>query len=132
MWQRGKREGMRRPGLLLMALCACGAQTKKEFTTVEGDLLPFFEEVGGPRVANAKVSILELPDRTFTTGADAHFKFEQIEVGSEVTLVVEATGYKTTQTATLKVGAKGINPLPIQLVSEGNYTLLAGLLASSV
>lgn len=120
---------MRRLGLLVMALCACGAQTKKEFTTIEGDLLPFFEEVGGPRVANAKVSILELPERTFTTGTDAHFKFEQIEVGSEVTLVVEAAGYKTTQTATLKVGAKGINPLPIQLVSEGNYTLLAGLLA---
>lgn len=116
-------------GALVVMAVGCGpAEPQKQSTTIEGDILPFTTEVAGKRVVGAKVTILERPDLSFTTGEDAHFAFEGIEVGTDVTLVVEATGFKPTQTATMKVGPKGIHPFPIQVVSDELYELLAAFM----
>lgn len=94
---------------------------------VIGDVLPFLNEVGGKRVEGAKISILERPDLTATTGPDAHFEFEGIDEGSEVTLVMEHPDYRTTQTATVVAGAHGIYPFTIQAVSKALFNGLSTL-----
>ncbi|PZR15445.1 MAG: hypothetical protein DI536_08320 [Archangium gephyra] len=111
-----------------MAVSCTPPEPEKQYTSIEGDILPFTTEVAGKRVSGAKVTILERPDLSFTTGEDAHFVFDGIAVGTDVTLVVEAAGFKSTQTATLKVGPKGIHPFPIQVVSNELYELLAALM----
>lgn len=116
-------------GALVVMAIGCGStEPEKKLTTIEGDILPFTTEVAGKRVVGAKVTILERPDLSFTTGEDAHFLFEGIEVGTDVTLVVEHPDFKATQTATMKVGPKGIHPFPIQVVSLQLYDLLAALM----
>jgi hypothetical protein len=95
--------------------------------SVEGDVLAFFTEVRGPRVAGAKVSILEHPEMTFVTKSDAHFRFDGLEEGTDVTLVVEHADYETTQTNTVTLGAGGIDPFPIQVVSTSLFNAVAAL-----
>ncbi|MEO8799400.1 MAG: hypothetical protein ABI551_16030 [Polyangiaceae bacterium] len=96
--------------------------------SIEGDVFKFLTEVEGPRIQNAKVSILEHPEMTFTTTDDAHFKFDHLTPGEDVTLVVEEPSIATTQTSTMKVGPKGINPLSIQVVPSGLFSVLAATL----
>ncbi len=114
---------------LALTTVSCGpAKPEPARTSIEGDILPFTTEVAGKRVQGAKVTILERPDLSFTTGDDAHFVFEGIEVGTDVTLVVEHPDFKTTQTATVKVGPKGIHPFPVQVVSLQLFDLLAAVM----
>src|SRR5689334_15566385 len=53
--------------------------------TVSGDAIPFS---GGPdgRIDGAFVTVLERPELHMTTGADGHFAFSGLAVGSEITL----------------------------------------------
>lgn len=108
--------------------CRADCSEQPALVKVQGDILPFTTEVAGKRVSGAKVSVLEHPEMTVTTGDDAHFVFEGIEVGSDLTLVVEHPAYKPTQTGTVKVGPKGIDPFPIQVVSLELFDLLASLM----
>ena len=95
--------------------------------TVEGDVLAFMSEVQGARISGATVSILERPDLSVVTGDDAHFRFEGLDEGSDVTLVVEHPDFKTTQSATVRLGSNGVHPFSIQVVPTTIFTLLSGL-----
>jgi len=97
------------------------------FASVEGDVLAFMTEVRGPRIEGAKVSVFERPELSVVTGADAHFRFDGLQVGRDVTLVVEHPDFKTTQTATLRLGPNGIRPFSVQLVPKGIFTALSTL-----
>lgn len=100
--------------------------------SVEGDVLAFLDEVGGERVSGARVTVLEHPEMQVVTGDDAHFRFDGLKVGSDVTLLVEHPSYRTTQTATLKLGPNGIYPFSVQIVSKGIFTALSTLVPSPV
>jgi hypothetical protein len=95
--------------------------------SIDGDVLAFLTEVPGPRVAGAKVSIVEHPERSVVTGADAHFHFDGLVVGEDVTLVVEHPEFQTTTTATYTVPAGGIHPFSVQIVSTDLFTALSGV-----
>jgi len=97
------------------------------YVSVEGDVLPFLTEVSGKRISGATVSVLEHPEMHVVTGDDAHFRFDDVEVGSDLTLVVEAPSLKTTQTATLVVGPNGVNPFSVQVVPTGVFNAVSAL-----
>ena len=99
-----------------------------ELASVEGDVLAFLTEVSGPRVVGATVSVLERPELTVVTGDDAHFRFDGLEVGSPVTLVVEHPDFMPTRSATLTLGPDGIEPFPVQIVSTALFQALASII----
>lgn len=94
---------------------------------VSGDVFAFMNEVPGPRVSGAKITVLEQPDRTATTGADGHFEITGLDEGSEVTLVMDHPDFYPTQTATYTLGPDGIHPFAIQALSTALFTALSGL-----
>ena len=100
-----------------------------ELASVEGDVLAFLTEVSGPRVVGATVSVLERPELTMVTGDDAHFRFDGLEVGSRVTLVVEHPDFMPTRSATLTLGPDGIEPFPVQIVSTTLFQALASIVS---
>lgn len=95
--------------------------------SVEGDVLAFMSEVQGERVAGATVTVLEYPELSVVTGDDAHFRLDGLDVGSDVTLVVEHPSFKTTQTATITLGPNGVAPFTIQAVPKGLFSALSSL-----
>lgn len=96
-------------------------------TFIAGDVLPF--NIGpGERVAGAEVSILELPGRAMTTGADGHFRFDGLAVGSEVTLVMRHPDYHDIQTGTIRLDTGGADRVTFQAVTRQVYDALAALL----
>lgn len=107
-------------------LVSCGGDDGPGVASVSGDAIPFDDGPDG-RVAGAEIWILEQPDRRLTTGADGHFSFEGIEVGSEVTLVMEHPDYHLIQTGTHVVPAEGIARLTFQAVSYDVYDAFAAI-----
>ncbi len=99
---------------------------------VIGDVLPFLSEVGGKRVEGAKITVLEHPEMSVVTGPDAHFELDGLEVGSEVTLVMEHPNFHVTQTGTVVVGENGIFPFTIQAVSNALFNGLSGLVPAKL
>ncbi len=112
--------------------CKADCSGVPKLAKVIGDVLPFMNEVGGKRVEGATITILEHPERSVVTGPDAHFEFDGIEVGSEVTLVMEHPDFHTTQTGTVVVGEHGIFPFTIQAVSNGLFKGLSGLVPAKL
>jgi hypothetical protein len=111
----------------------CNADcTAPELVAIEGDVLAFMSEVDGARVSGATVTVLERPDLVAVTGDDAHFRFDGLVVGSDVTLVVEHPSFKTTQTATITVGPNGIAPFSIQAVPVTLFNGLSNLVPEPV
>lgn len=96
-------------------------------TSIDGDVLPFLTEVEGARIVGAKVSVVGRPELSVVTGADAHFHFDGIEVGSDVTLEVEHPEYKRTRSASVRVGPKGIASFALQVVPVALFSGLASL-----
>lgn len=94
-------------------------------TSISGHVLELMQEVGGKRVAGAKISILEHPERSVTTGADATFQFDDLDVGSEITLVMEHPDYQPLMSATYTLGPNGIHPFTIQAISKQLFGLLS-------
>jgi hypothetical protein len=107
--------------------CKADCSGKPALANVSGDVLAFAGEVGGARVAGAKVWVLENPDKSVVTGPDAHFEIDGLDVGSEVTLVMEHPDYHPTQTATFVLGEHGIHPFTIQAVSTVLFNALSGI-----
>lgn len=105
-----------------------GGTTAANTASIEGDVLAFLTEVPGPRVAGAKVSVLEHPEKSVVTGADAHFRFDDLPVGEDVTLVVEHPDFQTTTTATYTMPAGGIHPFSVQIVSTDLFNALSGVM----
>ncbi|MEW6269521.1 MAG: hypothetical protein AB1689_09530 [Thermodesulfobacteriota bacterium] len=121
-----------RPLLVLAALCAlaaaCGdaGDGAPQVASVSGDAIPF--NGGDRRIEGAEVWILEQPERRMVTGGDGHFSFDGVEVGSEVTLVLEHPDYHLIQTGTHVVPPEGIERLTFQAVTHDVYAALAALL----
>ena len=123
-----------------LALPACsdadvappGEAGPRALVSVEGDVLAFLSEIDGERIAGATVSVLEHPERSVVTGDDAHFRFDDLEEGSEVTLLVEHPDLVPTQTATVTLGAGGVHPFSIQVVPNGLFTALSALVPEPV
>jgi hypothetical protein len=112
--------------------CSADCSTEPAIVAVEGDVLAFLTEVEGPRIAGATVSILEHPEMRVTTGADAHFRFEGLLEGTDVTLLVEHPDIKTTQTATVTLGPQGIPAFSIQVVPVTIFNALSALVPMPV
>ncbi|MGZ5966884.1 MAG: hypothetical protein ACXWP4_04375, partial [Polyangiales bacterium] len=93
--------------------------------SISGDVFSLMEEVSGARVAGAKISVLEQPDKTATTGADAHFQIDGLEEGTDVTLVMDHPDYYPLQSATYKLGPHGIHPFTLQAIGKGLFDVLA-------
>lgn len=94
--------------------------------TVEGDAIPFD---GGPdgRIAGATVSILEFPGIQVVTAADGHFKFEDLPVGADITLVMDHPDYHPIQTGTHVLPDAGLQRLTFQAVTPTIYAALAAI-----
>ncbi len=107
--------------------CKADCSGLPKMVAIEGDVLAFLTEVPGPRVQGAKVTVLEHPEKTLTTTTDAHFRFEGLEEGQPVTLIVEHPDFKPTQTGTLRPGPNGIDPFPVQILSTELYKVLSSL-----
>lgn len=84
--------------LALLAGCDAGG------ATLSGDAFDF---VSYSRIEQAEISVLELPDRRFTTGADGHFVFEHLPIGQDITLVLSHPDYHPLQTGTFVLGPAG-------------------------
>jgi hypothetical protein len=113
---------------LLIAGCGGGGTTAPPApVSIKGDVFAFLSEVDGPRVSGATLSILEQPDKTATTGADAHFEIDGLAVGSDATLVLSHPSFFPTQSATYTLGPNGIDPFAFQVLSNSLYNALSGL-----
>jgi hypothetical protein len=95
--------------------------------SVSGHAIPF---IGGPdgRIEDARIAILEHPEREVTTSADGAFLFDGLEEGSEVTLTMDALGYHPIQTGTIRLGAAGATRVTFQAPTFEIYAALAALL----
>jgi hypothetical protein len=94
--------------------------------TVSGDAIPFIEVPDG-RIEGAEVWILEHPETRVTTGADGHFEFTDLRVGSEVTLVMEHPDYYPIQTGTIVLGPEGAERVTFQAVTYGIFDAFAAV-----
>ncbi len=110
--------------------CSADCAVKPALGRIEGDVLPFMSEVDGVRVAGAKITVLERPDLTFTTGDDGHFRFDGLAPGSEATLVMEHPTFHVTQTPTFVVGQLGIDPFTLQAVPTSLFTALSSVIGT--
>jgi hypothetical protein len=96
--------------------------------TLSGDAIPFTESPDG-RVAGAFITVLERPELRMTTGADGHFEFTGLTVGSEVSLRLERARYAPIQTGTVTLGAGGAARVTFQAVTTTVYNALAATVA---
>ncbi|MCE9577083.1 MAG: carboxypeptidase-like regulatory domain-containing protein [Deltaproteobacteria bacterium] len=93
---------------------------------VSGDAIPFDNGPDG-RIAVAFITIVERPELHMTTGADGHFAFTGLTVGSEVTFRLTHPDYVPIQTGTLAVPAGGAERVTFQAVTREIYNGLAAL-----
>ncbi len=116
--------------LPLFAVACSDSESNSEpaLVSVDGDVLAFLSEVNGDRVAGAKVTILERPGLQVVTGSDAHFRFDGLPQGSDITLVVEHPEFKTTQTATIQLGPNGVTAFSVQIVPHAIFSALSNLI----
>lgn len=91
--------------------------------SVSGHAMPF-----GPSsswtIEGARVTILELPGREAFTGADSSFRFDDVPVGCEVSLVLEAEGRPLIQTGTHVVPDDGLERITFQAPDDYTKGLL--------
>ncbi len=98
--------------------CRADCSAMPKLVAVRGDVFAFMSEVQGERLDGVTVNVMEHPEFFAIAGADAHFEIDGLEEGTDVTLVASRTGYVTTQTATFKLGPRGIDPFSIQMPSS--------------
>ena len=94
--------------------------------SVQGDAIPFDKGPDG-RISGATVSILEFPDMQVVTAADGRFKFDNLPVGADITLVLEHPDYHPIQTGTHTLPDEGLERLTFQAVNHGIYEALAAI-----
>ena len=104
--------------MALLAWTGCGGDPG---VTVSGDAFDFL----GPMIRNATISVLEDPSRTASSGASGHFVFDDIPIGSELTLVLDHPDYVPIQTGTHLIEEGGLDRLTFQAVSPAVYGILA-------
>ena len=111
---------------LVIATNGCSSDPTPMTARVEGLAVPFGGAGDGQRIDNAKVWVLEQPESSVITGADGRFVFD-LEVGSDVTLVMDHQDYPLIQTGTHVVPVNGIDNLHFQAPSYPIYGLFASL-----
>ena len=94
--------------------------------SVQGDAIPFDKGPDG-RIAGATVSVLERPELQVVTGADGKFRFDDLPVDADVTLVMKHPDYHEIQTATHVLPDEGLERVTFQAVSHDIYDVLAGV-----
>ena len=94
---------------------------------LEGDVIPFHLVPDG-RLEGATVTVLEDPGRQVVTGADGHFVFDDLDEGSDVTLVMSHPDYHPIQTGTMRLGPAGADRVTFQAVTSTIFGLLAAVL----
>ena len=111
---------------LLLLVVGCGDDDGGgvQVATVSGNAIPFDRGPDG-RVADAEVWVLERPDMRVTTDADGYFEFNDLPVGSEVTLVMDHPDYVAIQTGTIDLGPEGAERVTFQAVSHQIYEAFA-------
>lgn len=119
--------------LVVMAALAlgCGDDDNGSSTltaSLSGDAIPFTASPDG-RIEGAEIWILEQPDRRVVTGPDGHFEFDDLLVGSEVTLVMEHPNYVPIQTGTITLGPEGAERVTFQAVTQEVYDAFAAIVA---
>lgn len=113
----------------IVAAAGCGSSDSGGATataTLSGDAIPFDHGPDG-RIEGATISVLERPEQSVVTGADGHFSFDGLEVGSEVTLVLAHPSYKPIQTGTITLDAAGASRVTFQAVTPQIYAALSAV-----
>ena len=110
--------------------CAADCSAKPALVSIQGDIMPFGNEVEGARAAGATISMLEHPEISVQSDADGHFTIDGLTAGTTATLVLTHPAYETTQTATITIGAHGIDPFTIQPVSTSIFKALSALIGT--
>ncbi|MEO8603166.1 MAG: carboxypeptidase-like regulatory domain-containing protein [bacterium] len=95
--------------------------------SISGNAIPF--NGSDSRIAGAEISILEHPERRVVTTADGAFAFDDLEEGSEATLVLSHPDYHAIQTGTIRLGPQGASRVTFQGVTHPIYAALATFLA---
>jgi len=112
------------------SMCKTDCSGYPALVSVSGDAIPFNVSPDA-RLAGARVSVLEYPDKRMTTGEDGHFQFDGLEEGTEVTLTLEHLKNHLIQTGTITLGPNGAERVTFQAVTYGAYVLLAAYLGIS-
>ena len=100
--------------------------------SVEGDVMAFLTEVPGPRIEGATVTVVERPDISVVTGADAHFKIDGLDEGSELTLLVEHPDLYPSRSSTITLGPKGATAFSLQVVPKNLFKAIEALVPEPV
>lgn len=72
-------------------------------------------------IADATISVLEMPELSATTDAEGAFTLEGLPVGSEATFVLEHPDYPLTYTKTHTIPEQAIDDLTFQVPNNGLY-----------
>ena len=130
--ERSVNSRILRSVLLVPALGACTDDGVDTNTPDPNETMPAVRLSGhafnfgeGGIVAGGAVSILELPERTTTTGEDGAFAFDDIPGDAEVTLVMHAEGLAPIQTATFQLAGEDMERIAFQVPSHEVYNTLA-------
>lgn len=75
-------------------------------------------------IANATISVLEMPELSTTTNAEGEFTIEGIPVGSQATFVLEHSNYPLTYTKTHTIPETDIDDLTFQVPNNGLYSVI--------
>jgi hypothetical protein len=79
---------------------------------------------GYDRIANATISVLEMPELSTTSNTDGEFTIAGIPVGSEATFVLEQPSYPLTYTKTFTIPDTDIDNLTFQIPNKGLYSVI--------
>lgn len=109
--------------LALLASIGCSDDGSVQTTTVSGIAWGFtLPGAGGyDLIADATISVLEMPELTTTSDAQGAFTIDGIPVGSEATFVLEHPDYPLTYTKTHTIPDGGIADLTFQVPNDGLY-----------
>jgi hypothetical protein len=75
-------------------------------------------------IANATISVLEMPELTATSNADGEFTIEGVPAGSSATFVLEHSNYPLTYTKTHTIPETDLDNLTFQVPSYGLYSVI--------
>lgn len=110
----------------VLAFVGCSGDPVVPTARVEGLAIPFGGAADGQRIEGATISVLEHPDMSMVTSSEGSFAFD-IEVGTDVTLLMDQQDFPLIQTGTHSVPPEGITDLHFQVPSYPIYGLLASL-----
>lgn len=116
--------------LSLSAACAASEDPTASWRIGHGILAPVsgkafvFGPSSGQSVAGATVSVAEAPEYSATVAADGTFALD-VPSGAPISLVVQQPGFHPTQTATLALGAAGLDQVGFQVPTDNLFDLMA-------